>query len=514
MKYLPVLILCLAVQLSHAQSLSLTLSKTYGCAGLDWVEDMAVDSGSFLLVGYSRSTSCADKPGALGGYDAWVVKTDDTGKIIWSRVYGGSGDDGFSKIKVLPDGYIFVGYTTSADGDIAVNKGQADIFVLRTDKQGNKVWSATYGGSKFEKAWAVALAPNGEFMVANVTASSDGDITNMKGPGDVWITRLSTDGALIWQKCYGSSDAERPSAIINTGDGNFVFSAESGGADGDVTKNKGREDFWLVKINDTGKILWQNSFGGQLMDMSHTLIATKDKGFIIGGETYSTDGDVGKSYGSTDMWLVKTDATGKMQWQKNYGGTYAEGYRMVIIETAEGGYLLLSESDSYNMDISNPHGGDDMLVIKTDAQGKVLQSHNFGGSKADRPYYVVQLPDSSFVAAGATLSNDGDVTNNKGGRDAWLIKFAKYQPTSINTPQALTAKVYPTLTTGIVYIDLHTPKDFKIKVFNSLGQNVDASIIQTAVGYKADISGNALGMYIIELSDGISVQRHKVIIVE
>ena len=245
------------------------------------------------------------------------VYSQNAPEIIWQKTLGGSDAEAAVAIAVTPDGgYIVAGGTYSNDGDVSENQGGEDFWVVKLDKDGNIIWQKTYGGSDYDKANDIAVTPDGGYIVAGGTYSNDGDVSENQGGEDLWVVKLDKDGNIIWQKTYGGSDWESASAMATTPDGGYIVVGWTGSKDGDVSYNHGTNDFWVVKLDKDGNIIWQRTLGGSNLDLAQDVAVTPDGGCIVVGWTRSNDGDVSGNHGMDDVWVVKLDKDGNVIWKK------------------------------------------------------------------------------------------------------------------------------------------------------------------------------------------------------
>ncbi len=171
-------------------------------------------------------------------------------------------------------------------------------------------WQKSFGGSSTDIAYSIQQTADGGFIVGGATASNNGDVTGNHGLNDCWILRLNSGGDLIWQKSFGGSSNDIAYAIQETADGGFIFAGISYSNDGDVSGHHGSSsssDYWVVKLDSSGNLIWQKSLGGSDDDNAYSLQQTIDDGFIVAGFSGSFDGDVTGNHGNWDYWVVKLD---------------------------------------------------------------------------------------------------------------------------------------------------------------------------------------------------------------
>jgi hypothetical protein len=355
--------------------------------------------------------------------------------IEWQKTFGGSDNDVANSIQQTTDnGYIITGYSKSVDGDLSVNNGNADYWILKLDSNGIKEWQKTLGGSGNEFANAIVQTSDGGYILAGSSNSNDSDITGNKGMDDYWIVKLETNGNVQWKKCMGGSNADGANSIQQTSDGGYIIAGSSVSNDGDINGTHhgtaAYTDYWIVKTDDGGSIQWQKSLGGTLSDVPTSIQQTTDGGYIVAGYSYSNDGDLnGNHHGLniiTDCWIVKLDATGNIQWQKSLGGdNYDNAFS--IRQTSDGGYIFAGSSNSVNGDVTGNHGSDDYWIVKLNSTGDIDWQKSFGGSLNDRPFSIYPTNDGGYVVAGYSFSIDGDIigdhhgTNNN--KDYWILKI-------------------------------------------------------------------------------------------
>lgn len=292
--------------------------KTYGGSALDWISDIRqTEDGGYIFTGSSHSDD-GDASGNHGrdyGFfkldpsrDCWVVKLDSEGEILWGKMYGGSKDEGGQAIKQTKDGgYIVAAVSNSSDGDLKnFKEGEShDFWIIKLDATGNIDWQKLFGGSKIDIANSIQQTMDNGYIVAGYTVSNDGDVSLKHGVHDYWIIKLDVDGDLMWQRTLGGKRFQWATNVQQTIDGDYIIAGYSDSIDGDVTGNHGHDDYWIVKLNTEGGIVWEKSLGGSGYDEAYSLQKTSDGGYIIAGSSDSRDGDVSGNHDSLDFWIIK-----------------------------------------------------------------------------------------------------------------------------------------------------------------------------------------------------------------
>ncbi len=378
--------------------------------------------GGYIIAGETYSDN-GDVSGNHGNYDYWIVKLDSLGVLQWQKCLGGSAEDKAESIQQTTDGgYIIAGYTTSNDGDVSGNRGNYDYWIVKLDSLGVLQWQKCLGGTSGELANSIEQTNDAGYIIAGYTVSNDGDVSGNHGSADCWIVKLDSLGALQWQKCLGGSSSDRASSIHQVTNGGYIIVGRTYSNDGDVSGNNGGWDYWIVKIDSLGTIQWQKCMGGSSSDHAYSIQQTSDTGYIIAGYSNSNDGDVSGNHGNHDYWIVKIDSLGVLQWQKCLGGSEGETSQS-IKQTTDAGYIITGGTYSNNGDVSGSNGSTDYWIVKIDSLGILQWQKCLGGSFTDYAYSIQQTTDAGFIIAGYSNSNDGDVSGNHGNYDYWVVKL-------------------------------------------------------------------------------------------
>ncbi len=355
----------------------------------------------------------------------FIHKSYSQVSIEWEKNFGGSDFDNVSSIQQTSDeGYIIAGSSHSTDGDISANYGYLDYWILKLDESGSIQWKKNFGGSSYDRAYSIQQTFDGGYIIAGSSESNDGDVGANNGGQDYWILKLDESGTIQWEKNFGGSSRDRANSIRQTFDEGYIIAGESKSIDGDVSANNGTSDYWILKLDESGIIQWEKNFGGSSFDRAYSIQQTFDGGYITAGETQSNDGDVNANFGSVDYWILKLDESGSIQWEKNFGGSSGDRARS-IQQTNDGGYIIAGESKSNDGNVIANYGGSDYWILKLDESGNIQWEKNFGGSDSEAPNSIQQTTDGGYIIAGLTFSDDGDVNtiHGYGTADYWVLKL-------------------------------------------------------------------------------------------
>ncbi len=384
-------ILLFSLMIGMQGNAQVAFQKTYGGMSMETCYDakQTKDMG-YIMVGLTYSFGA-------GYSDVYLVKTDSIGEIQWTRTYGGNDDDGGYYVEQTADsGYVIIGYTFS------FGFGQEDVYIIKTDFNGDTLWTKTYGYTKYEHGTCIKQTPSGGYVFTGNTYSYNGYNSNLL------LVGLDASGNQTWMDTYGGDTLfTEGNSIHQTWDGGYIVVGSS--ASFSPNPNPYLSHIYLLKTNALGSLLWSKTYGGNNEDYGYDARQSSDGGFIICGTTHSFGA------GNGDIYLIKTDNTGNVIWSKTYGGPNFDDGRSVH-ELLNGGYLIGGTTENY--------GGVNSYVclLKTDASGTLLFSETFGGSSCSNSgISVQQTHDGGCMVAGTTCSFP-DTTIHLYGNDFYLMK--------------------------------------------------------------------------------------------
>lgn len=444
------------------------------------------NDGCYGIVGTTRSRD-GDIDRERYDADLWFCKVNSKGMILWQKYFGGTYNEEGAAIDYCKDGgFLLVGSTESRDSTLK-NHGKKDIYVVRMDALGSVLWQRCFGGSGNEEGKFGIATQDGGFLVGGSTGSKDGDLPKNQGGTDFWVLKLNHKGSIQWQSVLGGMANEVASCAIELSDG-FLVIGSTDSDNKDIPENKGKTDYFVVKYDRTGRMLWSKTYGGESFEEPHGAILTKQQTALIIGTTFSQAGDIRNPKGGGDLWLLELDTKdGKILWSQNYGGAGDEGANM-ISTCFDGNYLVCGMTNSLSGDFKGTHKGlYDAFVMKLNKK-QIIWSKTFGGKNNDSFFAVREIPSGDYIAMGFTESNDGDIqfAERKGGVDLWISTVRD----PIHPPQAIS--LTPTTVTG--YIRDKTTQNF-------LPAEVYLMDESTGSKFKAATSNAETGIYQVILPD-------------
>ena len=410
---------------------SLEQAKTFGGSKNDVAKSViATSDGGFAVLGYTQSIDGDVTGKSSENYDYWMLKFNSEALLEWNKTYGGSGDDrGSQLIQTSDGGYALIGYSDSSDGDVTINNGNRDFWVIKINATGAITWEKSFGYSGVDEGISILETSDNHFIlsgVLDVTASGGDGNTGRYSPrhagGDYWSIKINASGGTVWSRFYGGSFTDAPTGVIENINGDLITVGGSDSNDVDISNNKGTYDFWVLKINESGTIIWEKSYGGSEIDEAWSIAESNDGNFVIAGDTRSSDQDVSNLKGAADLWVIKITPTGDLIWEKTIGGTSFDVGRS-INKTQDNGFLISGSSRSADGDLNSNNGQNDALVLKIDSNANLEWLETIGGANIDFAYDVVELNNKTVVAVGESSSNDGDLDENKGFTDLLIVKI-------------------------------------------------------------------------------------------
>ncbi len=389
--------------------------------------------GGYTLVGSTVSTDgqvTGYHPGACpNGFaceDIWVVNTDSLGNIIWEHCYGGSGEDYPTSIAPTMDGgSIICSSTESIDGDVTGNIGVGSqaSWIIKLNALGALQWEKCIGFSHYDYPFDIIATFDGGYVFC-------GD-ANHSGATNAWVVKLDSAGNVLWSREYGGSGDEWAWSIIQTYDSGYAFIGRTWSYDLQLSGSghHGWSDYMLARLDPNGNLLWAKCFGGSSYEEGYDLKQTPDSGFILVGHTGSRDGQVSFNHDSSyaDIWVVKTDKVGNLEWEKSIGGSELD-YGVSVLVLADSSYLVSGHVTSWDGDAITNHGGFDFLLTKLDYSGQLIWSQCYGGAGSDANGGIIEAGQNRWMMYGSSSHNSGDVSGNHGSADFWLVKLYKHPP--------------------------------------------------------------------------------------
>jgi hypothetical protein len=350
--------------------------------------------------------------------------------ILWEKSYGGKHADYLFDAQPTADyGFILAGSSLSdkTGNKTDNNHGDLDYWIWKMDEKGDLDWQKSIGGSGFDLLQSIKNTRDGGFILAG-TSSSPNDFQKKdpcKGITDFWVIKLDAKGEELWQRTIGGSGQNELLCAFQTRDGGYMLGGSSSSSPALITskslpqdtktdiyakseKSRGNMDYWIVKLDKAGVVEWQKTYGGQYADLLRSMEQTQDGGYILGGYSNSPQsGDKTLSNkGIGDYWIIKINDVGGIEWQNVYGSN-GDDQLYVIHQTADGGYIVGGNSNS-TQPLTTLGGtvgnGTDYWVLRLDEKGEVIWSKTYDFGKVDILTSLVENKDKTYLIGGYAQS--------------------------------------------------------------------------------------------------------------
>ncbi|GEP50268.1 hypothetical protein FNO01nite_09400 [Flavobacterium noncentrifugens] len=387
--------------------------KSYGGKNAEYLFDAVptADYG-FILAGSSLSGKTGNKTSeGAGDLDYWIWKMDESGDMDWQKSFGGSGSDFLQSIRLTNDGgFILAGNSNSGQGQSKKDDtyGGDDFWIIKLDAGGGEQWQKTIGGLGQEKIKSIAQSKEGGYIVGGSSGSDKSENKKQNGYGnlDYWVVKLDKDGKVMWEKTFGGIYLDELRSIEQTADQGYILGGYSNSPASGNKKddNIGIGDYWVIKLDKDGEEEWQQVIGGDKDDELAVVHQTYDGGYILGGNSNS-----GSNYGKkksngkgTDFWVVKLDKEGAMFWQETYDFGVSD-ILTSIVENKDHTLLIggFAKSQANNKK-KDEKGINDYIALKISETGEQLWDKTVGSDGEDILTKVVETRDGGYLLAGTS----------------------------------------------------------------------------------------------------------------
>jgi hypothetical protein len=357
------------------EPINIIWEKTYGGAYDDHgISVQQTSDGGYI------ATGCIE-PSSAGNYEVYLIKTDPNGDSLWTKTYSGvESSVGYSVQQSPEGGYIIAGQ------NIIVNSIDAELYVIKTDENGNIMWTKNYGKADHQEAGlSIQITNDGGYIIAGTT-----DYV-LPFPGNVYLVKINIDGDTLWTRIFDFGDYG--ACVQQSDDGGYIITGASS-----THYETQKMDVFLIKTDEDGNMLWAKTYGGEKSEEGKSVIQTSDGGYAVTGIVFN---------GSECTFFMKTDADGDTLWTKMYEG----GIGYSVLQTSDGGYIIAGET-AYSST-----SGNDIMILKTDSDGNILWTSTCGGANYDSAQFIIETSDGAYIMVGTTESF------GSGSYDVYLAKF-------------------------------------------------------------------------------------------
>jgi hypothetical protein len=485
---------------SHISAqVSIEWQRTLGGSHFDESKDIATaPDGNIFVVGRSASEDF-DIFGHRGAFDYFIVKLSPAGNTIWKKVYGGSDfDTPYSVLPLDDGGCIVLGCSRSDNHNVQNNHGgDNDGWLIRLGPTGNILWQRTYGGSNKDELYDISPTADGGYLLTGLTNSTDGDVQANYGGIDFWVVKTDSLGQIMWENSYGGSGDDMGFRGFEDYEGNLIIVGETRSDDWQVQSNHGMTDMLVLKLTHDGFITWSLAFGGSGMEYGNVAAEAPD-GYFVGGSNGSIDGDLSGATRYVDFWLMKLGYDGSVIWQNTIGGSAADRANDILVFD-DGSCAIVGFSGSNDYDFTGNDGYIDLGIVRLSPDGELLWQKTFGGAKAEYGYAIDRTADNGIVLAGMAESTNGDLTGmpNRGYYDFWVLKLTPETISATLDTKTEPVLLCPNPAADVVNISVPEPySELQIVITNASGM----AILQKDVinGSALPLAGLPAGIYTLQ----------------
>ena len=441
-------------------------NKTYGSGRWDQGVGLEITYDGGYAIGGTKDAIDYDNGG-----DCWIIKTDSNGNIEWEKTYGGAHTDMCHDICLTYDGgYAIVGASRS------FGAGDADLFLVKTDVDGNEEWSKTFGGSEDDYGIAIQQCSDEGFIISGATRSYGSD--------GAWLIKTDSSGNILWEKQFGGDYLV---TVLQTLEGEYVAAGRNYYDD--------TSDMIVVKTDAYGNVIWEKFFGDpDCHDAATNIALTSDGDYIVTGQ-------VKHQATEHDIVLMKIDRDGNEIWTRNFNESLSFDTGMSVEETSDGGYLIGGEVGQDDANLISPFIFDSIL-IKTDINGNKEWSLVFGGVGSDGCFEAHQTLDGGYIALGNSESYGA------GGQDIWLVKFSSFENQRPDKPSRPSGETNGKIGEEYIYTTSTTDLDGdEIFYLFDWGNGMTSFILGP---YSSGEECNASGIWFDEGNYEIRVKAHDI----
>lgn len=497
--------------------------KSYGGIQSEYLFDAqpTADYG-FILAGSSLSGKTGNKKQEnIKDLDYWVWKMDEKGDLDWQKSFGGTGADYLQSIQgTLDGGFILGGTSNSMKGADKKDDGfgMGDFWVIKLNAMGDQEWQKTIGGSGQDKLAAIRQTKDGGYIIGGSTES---DISGIKtepayGSLDYWVLKLDATGNIEWQKTFGGQYMDKLESVLPTQDEGYIIGGWSNSPkSGNKTQDAyGEGDYWVLKLDKNGEVEWQRVYGGEADDHLYAITEISDGGYLVGGNSGSaTSGNKDKSNSrGTDFWILKLTEAGEIDWQETYD--FGESDILTAITKNEDGSFLLgghAKTETTGLKRTDSKGIDDFIALKIDATGEEKWRRAIGSSGEDNLKKLVETRDGGYILAGTSKGKiSRDKNTGQGLGDFWVVKLLD-QEKKKEKECFVGLEAFPNPTENFTNVIVnHDFETGNAGVYDISGKRLRYFEINSRT-VPIDLQGLTMGVYIVTIETNVSTESVKIL---
>ncbi len=462
--------------------------------------------------GDKTSMGCPSNP---SNYDSWILMTDQNLNKIWDQTLGGTKRDEVHGIASGINNTLIITGETNSDSSCNISthtRGYPDFIWYMLDSSGNKLMENRYGSNNIEVGGKTLRCRNKDYLIfGGSTGGVSGDKTTPGyGGSDLWLVRTDSLGNKLWDQTYGGSTNEPVNStvyytLLESASTDLLLCGYTGGSlNGTITvPGFGQGDAWITKTDNQGNQLWDKMFGGTNNEYIGSVLELQDSYMLLGSSNSKTGGTISDTgIANYDVWLIKIDTLGNQIWDKRYGGLDSDG-GIEIQAAPDGGFWILASTQStagYSISESS-YGSMDYWIFKIDTAGTILWDKRFGGPGIDQASNFIIMPDSSIYICGYADSGTSSVKTDpgRGDFDYWVVHFNYYNNTTglgaINSANGIS--IAPNPAQDVVTISGLPPIGLEVSLYDLEGRLIHREFLSATKSFQYDLPEIYQGMYVM-----------------
>lgn len=460
------------------------------------------NTGNHYLLGSIETINLKGDP----SINIHLSKLSPQGEILWQKEIGEEGSDIPYQLLLDSKGELLVlASSTSHNGLFDNDMNFENIYLFRFSSNGELLNTSSYGGNFIDIPAQITELYNGDYLISAHTMSSDGDVSTNIGQLDFWLIKINRSGEIIWEKVFGGTDEDYAVKTIELQDHSIVFLGHSTSLDVDLPQNYGDYDVSLIKISVKGDILWSKNFGGSYNDFASDMLLMPNGNIFIGASTFSKDFDISKNNGNSDTWLLEIDQSGKLVWEQTYGNEGND--QLMQMDNIDGKIRVLGNSNSASIETSRNNGEEDIWYFELDESRNIINQLLIGSAYFEYATSFTFIGNDQILITGTTNSEDGIFESTGGEYDGFMYILKTSTLNDITEKGQIS--VHPNPTNGTCYLNF-VPANSSFKLYDCAGREIPFTITEYHHSSILNFESDERGIFILTIASEEEFQSIKI----
>lgn len=498
-----ILFIFLGIAIGYCQDAALIKYHSIGSFGDDKIITSQTDeAGNHYLVGSIETINHKGDP----AINIHLSKLSPEGEILWQQEIGEEGSDQPHQLLLDSNGELLVlASSTSRSGLFNNQLNFENIYLLRFSANGELINSVSYGGNFIDIPANIIELHNGDFLISAHTMSSDGDVSSSIGQFDFWLIKINRSGKIIWERTFGGTDEDYSVKTIELPDNNLMFLGHSTSLDVDLPQNYGDYDISLIKLSGKGDVIWTKNFGGSYDDVANDMLLLPNGNILIGASTFSSDFNLNENNGNSDAWLFEVNKDGSLIWDKNYGNEGND--RVMQMSNVDGKIRVLGNSNSVSIETSRNNGEEDIWYFELDDSNNITNQLLIGSAYSEYATSFSFIGNDQILITGTTNSQDGIFESTGGEYDGfmYILKTSTLNEITLNGR----VSAHPNPTIGTCYLNF-VPSNSTYSLHDLSGREIPFTISEYNHSSILNFESDERGIFLLTIASPGGVQSIKI----